>query len=139
MYELAGRTDAETKTAIRLEALRLFLQKGFQSPTLEEIAVAAAVSRSTLLDFYRNKADILMQDDDLRILTSPWGFLPEKIRVPVHLWHGDVDSVIPLPHARYLATVIPGATLKICPGEAHMLLWNRLPEILTIAAAAPQQ
>jgi len=78
-------------------------------------------------------------DDDLRILTSPWGFLPEKIRVPVHLWHGDVDSVIPLPHARYLATVIPGATLKICPGEAHMLLWNHLPEILTIAAASPQQ
>jgi pimeloyl-ACP methyl ester carboxylesterase len=78
-------------------------------------------------------------DDDLRILTSPWGFPPEKIRVPVHLWHGDVDSVIPLRHAQYLATVIPGATLKICPGEAHMLLWNHLPEILTIAAAPPQQ
>jgi pimeloyl-ACP methyl ester carboxylesterase len=78
-------------------------------------------------------------DDDLRILTSPWGFPPEKIRVPVHLWHGDVESVIPLPHARYLAKVIPGATLKICPGEAHMLLWNHLPEILTIAVTAPQQ
>jgi pimeloyl-ACP methyl ester carboxylesterase len=77
-------------------------------------------------------------DDDLRILTSPWGFRLEDIRVPVHVWHGDVDAVIPLHQARYLAGTIPGADLTICPGEAHMLLWNHLPEILTTATAGRQ-
>jgi pimeloyl-ACP methyl ester carboxylesterase len=76
-------------------------------------------------------------DDDLRILTRPWGFGLERIRIPVHVWHGDLDSVIPLHHARYLASVIPAATLTICPGEAHMLLWNHVPEIVTIARSFP--
>jgi pimeloyl-ACP methyl ester carboxylesterase/AcrR family transcriptional regulator len=78
-------------------------------------------------------------NEDLRILTRPWGFAPENIRLPVHLWHGEIDAVIPLHHARYLASVIPGATLTICPGEAHMLLWNHLPEILTTAAMGSRQ
>jgi pimeloyl-ACP methyl ester carboxylesterase len=76
---------------------------------------------------------------DIRVLARPWGFALEEIRVPVHLWHGDEDSVIPLHHGRYLASVIPGATLRICPGEAHMLMWNHLAEILMEAAGMPPQ
>jgi hypothetical protein len=34
----------------------------------------------------------------------------------------------------YLASVIPGARLHICPGEAHLLIWNHLPEVLLTAA-----
>lgn len=75
---------------------------------------------------------------DLRILTSPWRFALEDILVPVHVWHGDVDAVIPLHQAWYLAETIPGADLTICPGEAHMLLWNQLPEILATATAGQQ-
>jgi pimeloyl-ACP methyl ester carboxylesterase len=76
---------------------------------------------------------------DIRVLARPWGFVLEDIRVPVHLWHGDEDRVIPLHHGRYLASVIPGATLRICPGEAHMLMWNHLAEILMEAAGMPPQ
>jgi pimeloyl-ACP methyl ester carboxylesterase len=71
---------------------------------------------------------------DVRTLARPWGFALEDIRVPVQLWHGDQDTVIPLHHGRYLAATIPGATLRICPGEAHMLMWNHLGEILMAAA-----
>jgi pimeloyl-ACP methyl ester carboxylesterase len=76
---------------------------------------------------------------DIRVLARPWGFVLEDIRVPVHLWHGDEDRVIPLHHGRYLASVIPGATLRIGPGEAHMLMWNHLEEILMEAAGMPPQ
>jgi pimeloyl-ACP methyl ester carboxylesterase len=71
---------------------------------------------------------------DICALARPWGFAPEDIRIPVQLWHGDLDTVIPLQHSEYLASVIPGATLRVCPGEAHMLLWNHLAEVLLGAA-----
>jgi len=76
---------------------------------------------------------------DIRVLAGPWGFDLEEIHVPVQLWHGTEDRVIPLHHGRYLASVIPGATLRICPGEAHMLMWNHLAEILMEAAGMPRQ
>jgi pimeloyl-ACP methyl ester carboxylesterase len=76
---------------------------------------------------------------DIRVLARPWRFALQDIRVPVQLWHGDEDMVIPLHHGRYLASVIPGATLRICPGEGHMLMWNHLPEILMAAAGMPSQ
>lgn len=76
---------------------------------------------------------------DIRVLATPWGFDLGDIHAPVHLWHGDQDLVIPLHHGRYLASVIPNATLRICPGEGHMLMWNHLPEILMAAAGMPSQ
>src|SRR5450759_2909687 len=76
---------------------------------------------------------------DVRVLARPWGFALDDIRVPVYLWHGDEDTVIPLHHGWYLASVIPGATLRICPGEWHMLMWNHLAEILMTAAGMASQ
>lgn len=71
---------------------------------------------------------------DVRVLARPWGFALEHIDVPVQLWHGDLDTVIPLHHGEYLAAAIPRATLRVCEGEAHMVLWNHLAEILLAAA-----
>lgn len=76
---------------------------------------------------------------DIRVLARPWGFALEDIQVPVQLWHGDQDRVIPLHHGRYLASVIPVATLRVCPGEAHMLMWNHLAEILMDAAGMQRE
>jgi len=70
---------------------------------------------------------------DIRVLSTPWGFALSDIKVPVELWHGDLDTVIPISHGRYLASAIPNAALKVCPGEGHMLLWNHLAEILAAA------
>jgi pimeloyl-ACP methyl ester carboxylesterase len=70
---------------------------------------------------------------DVRVLARPWGFDFDDIRVPVQLWHGDADTVIPLSHGQYLAEAIPNATLRVCPGEGHMVMWNHLAEILGAA------
>ncbi|MFI5282037.1 MAG: alpha/beta fold hydrolase [Candidatus Dormibacterales bacterium] len=88
----------------------------------------SAGAAETLQEALRQGAGGYVQD--IRILARPWGFDPESIHVPVHLWHGDLDTVIPISHGAYLASVIPSATLRVCPGEAHLLLWNHLAEIL---------
>ncbi|MFE2337815.1 alpha/beta fold hydrolase [Streptomyces coelicoflavus] len=45
--------------------------------------------------------------EDLRALTSPWGFDPSAVTVPVELWHGDVDRMVPVSHGRWLAGHLP--------------------------------
>jgi len=71
---------------------------------------------------------------DVRLLAGSWGFNLSEIAAPVSIWHGDLDTVIPLRHAYRLAEEIPGARLRVCRGEAHMLMWSHLSEILTEAS-----
>lgn len=71
---------------------------------------------------------------DVVLLAQPWDFRPGDIAVPVQLWHGDADTVVPAHHARQLAASIPAARLVACPGEGHMVMWNHLAEILEAAA-----
>jgi pimeloyl-ACP methyl ester carboxylesterase len=72
--------------------------------------------------------------NDVEALARPWPFDPARIEAHVDLWHGDADTVIPPSHSRYLARVLPHATLHICPGEGHMLLWSHVEEVLLDAA-----
>jgi pimeloyl-ACP methyl ester carboxylesterase len=75
---------------------------------------------------------------DVRVLALPWDISIGDIHVPVHLWHGTQDTVIPPQHAYYLKAHIPGATLRICADEAHMLMWNHLAEVMREATAGMQ-
>lgn len=50
----------------------------------------------------------------------PWGFSLGDIRIPVHLWYGDADNIVPLAHGEHLAKRIPHAVLRIRPGEGHL-------------------
>ena len=59
-------------------------------------------------------------DDDLA-LVRPWGFELESIAVPVRLWHGEADILIPPAHSRRLARRIPAAELVLVPGAGHWL------------------
>jgi pimeloyl-ACP methyl ester carboxylesterase len=63
---------------------------------------------------------------DYRIYGEPWGFDLGEIRVPVTLWHGDADSLVPLRHAELLAERIPGATLQVVPGAGHLLPYEHI-------------
>ena len=67
------------------------------------------------------------------ILAGPWGFEPEQVDVPVHLWHGDADPTVPLRHAEELASRLPRAHLCVCPAEGHMLFARHLDEIMQAA------
>lgn len=57
---------------------------------------------------------------DLMLFGRPWGFSPKDIRVPIRLWHGDADNLVPLSHAEHLAELIPDAELRVRPREGHL-------------------
>jgi pimeloyl-ACP methyl ester carboxylesterase len=74
---------------------------------------------------------------DLALAARPWGFRLEDIRVPVHVWHGELDVSTPPAMGRHLAATIPGASLHLVSGEGHFLAYARWREILS-ALAPPQ-
>jgi pimeloyl-ACP methyl ester carboxylesterase len=56
---------------------------------------------------------------DLRNLWHAWGFDLPAIRVPVYLWHGEADNLMPVAMARFVAGQIPNAHATYYPGEDH--------------------
>lgn len=60
-------------------------------------------------------------DDDLAF-TQPWGFELETIRVPVRIWQGELDRLVPWAHGPWLAERIPGATFRLAEGHGHFSL-----------------
>lgn len=39
---------------------------------------------------------------EIQVLMQPWGFEPGAIGIPVHVWHGTDDTIVPLTMAEYL-------------------------------------
>ncbi len=60
---LRERKKLKTRAAIQKEAMRLFLDKGFQATTIEEIAEAVEISPSTFFNYFPSKEDVVLQDD----------------------------------------------------------------------------
>jgi pimeloyl-ACP methyl ester carboxylesterase len=60
-------------------------------------------------------------DDDLAFI-EPWGFSLAAIGVPVTVWQGDLDLMVPAAHGAWLATAIPGAVARVAPGHGHISL-----------------
>ena len=60
---LRGRKKARTRRAIQEEALRLFLAKGYEATTVEEIAAAADVSHMTFFRYFPRKEDAVLADE----------------------------------------------------------------------------
>ena len=58
---------------------------------------------------------------DAGIYARDWGVPFGDIRVPVTVWYGAEDSLIPL-HGLTPLQAIPGMTLRIVPGEGHYSL-----------------
>ena len=57
---------------------------------------------------------------DVVLFGRPWGFSLGDIRIPVYLWYGDADNIVPLAHGEHLAKRIPHAVFRIRPGEGHL-------------------
>jgi pimeloyl-ACP methyl ester carboxylesterase len=66
-------------------------------------------------------------DDDLAF-TTRWGFALDDIRVPVALWQGSEDLMVPFTHGQWLAEHVPGAEVHLLPGEGHISIKSEGPD-----------
>ncbi|RFU33256.1 hypothetical protein B7463_g3041, partial [Scytalidium lignicola] len=63
-------------------------------------------------------------DDDLAF-TKPWGFELSEIKVPVFLYQGTEDKMVPYAHGEWLAKQLPQDKVKkhLLPSEGHMSIF----------------
>jgi pimeloyl-ACP methyl ester carboxylesterase len=60
-------------------------------------------------------------DDDLAFVAD-WGFPLDAFGVPVAIWQGAHDRMVPFDHGKWLAAHVAGARVHLEPGEGHLSL-----------------
>jgi pimeloyl-ACP methyl ester carboxylesterase len=74
----------------------------------------------SLQEAYRQGGDGAYHD--LRLVGRDWKLDLGKIEIPVFLWHGTADILVPVSTARGLARLIPGCEAHFIPDAGHLLL-----------------
>jgi pimeloyl-ACP methyl ester carboxylesterase len=88
---------------------------------------------ATLLRHFQHGTSVSVDgwvDDDLA-LARRWGFALAGVRVPVLLWQGRHDAMVPFGHGAWLARQVPRAEARLTDDDGHLsLLTRRMPEVL---------
>jgi pimeloyl-ACP methyl ester carboxylesterase len=73
--------------------------------------------------------------DEALCLARPFGFPLGGVTVPVRIWHGARDKVVPVGMGKYLERNIPNAVATYYRQEGHHFLYERWREILGVVVA----
>ncbi|MDA8394537.1 MAG: TetR family transcriptional regulator [Candidatus Dormibacteraeota bacterium] len=76
---LRERKKARTRIAIQRQAIRLFLDQGYEGTTVEQIAAAAEVSPSTFFRYFQTKEDVVIRDDYDRLMLDAFRAQPRDL------------------------------------------------------------
>lgn len=92
------------------------------SPVGDQLVLRAPGMKDMFLDdlFRGSRRRFAAPVCDLVLFAKPWGFALADVKVPVHLWHGDADAIVPLTHGHHVASIVPNADLRVRPGESHL-------------------
>ncbi len=75
---------------------------------------------------------------DYKLEARPWGFSPSEIAMPVYIWHGEQDKLVPVAQSHILGATIPNARVKIFPADGHFsILENHFEEMLSELISTP--
>jgi pimeloyl-ACP methyl ester carboxylesterase len=104
---------------------------GTLAPPVDRAALTGDLAELIAATFRRagEQGIVGWHDDDLTML-RPWGFSVKDITVPVAVWQGTEDMMVPFAHAEWLAAHIPGAQAHFAEGEGHISLFASMPAIL---------
>jgi pimeloyl-ACP methyl ester carboxylesterase len=102
-------------------------------PECDRQALQISQLHRLLCDSFREafRRSLLWPAWDVVLYGRDWGFRLHDIRVPVRLWHGEQDVVVPPVMAHRLADEIPACRAVFDPEEGHFsTIVKRLAEIL---------
>lgn len=130
--KLAASLESRS-AAIRDDPMRLLADLRRELTGPDRVVVSDAGIRSLLARNYHEalRTSAAGWYDDVLAFSTPWGFDPDDIRVPVMIWHGTEDVFSPVSHSRWLADHIPGAIAVWQPYAAHFTALRVLPDVLT--------
>jgi pimeloyl-ACP methyl ester carboxylesterase len=121
--------EADAFTSVTAEQIADALG-GLVSPVDKAYATGEFAAR-TLASFKRACLNGIegWAEDDLAF-TRHWGFELDDITVPVSVWQGAEDRMVPFSHGQWLAAHIPAAAVHLDDDQGHLSLWGRIGEIL---------
>lgn len=73
--------------------------------------------------------------DEALCLARPFGFPVGGVTVPVRIWHGAQDQVVPVGMGKYMERNIPNAVATYYRNEGHHFVYERWREILGVLLA----
>ncbi len=62
-------------------------------------------------------------DDDIAF-TKDWGFTLDEVKIPVAIFQGDEDLMVPGAHGRWLHERLQNSTLRMLKGEGHLSFFS---------------
>jgi pimeloyl-ACP methyl ester carboxylesterase len=68
--------------------------------------------------------------DDALAFVADWGFPLDRFGVPVNIWQGAQDRMVPFDHGRWLAAHVVGAHVHLEPAEGHLSLMGKFEVIV---------
>ena len=80
--------------------------------------------------------DLITADDlratahDLALFARHWGFQLDEVTVPVVVWHGLADVIVPPSHGHHQAARLPRGELRVRPGEGHFAGFAEVADVL---------
>lgn len=107
MKDITGEQVAEGMASLLPAADLDYLNAGYAEAMAAELRWSIAHG----IDGWR--------DDDLAFCT-PWGFDVTSISVPVQVWQGTADLMVPANHGRWLADHLPNADIHLIEGAGHL-------------------
>lgn len=71
---------------------------------------------------------------DWEIFSQPWGVSFKSITMPVEIWQGTADPVVPAQVVEWLACQLPSCKLHLIKDAGHFWIFDHVNEVLTALA-----
>ena len=99
-------------------------------PEVDRAVVADPSWRQALTGAWREafRRGVDGPKQDLMLAARPWGFRLDDVRIPVNLWFGGADRVVPPVMGRFLADGLRFTESRLYPAEGHLSLIVRRAE-----------
>lgn len=120
---LSAYLDAARAELVDITAEQVGAALGGLAPPVDKAALTSGFAEALAASFRRAMLRGIdgWRDDDLAF-TKPWGFALDSITVPVAIWQGGQDLMVPFAHGKWLAGSIPGAQVRLFDEEGHLSL-----------------